>query len=86
MLAWSASHPQLLQFTDTIRILDGLEETALLSAEAAQQLRDNYRFYRASMHRMALMNQPQVVAAEPLRSARQQVTAIWQRLLVAPQE
>lgn len=86
VLAWSASHPQLLQFTDTIRILDGLEETALLSAEAAQQLRDNYRFYRASMHRMALMNQPQVVAAEPLRSARQQVTAIWQRLLVAPQE
>jgi glutamate-ammonia-ligase adenylyltransferase len=83
-LAWSADHPQLLQFTDTIRILDGLEEAALLGADEARQLRDHYRSYRTSTHRLALMKEPQVVPAAPWRDARRQVAAIWQRLLVPP--
>ncbi|HMZ70694.1 MAG TPA: bifunctional [glutamate--ammonia ligase]-adenylyl-L-tyrosine phosphorylase/[glutamate--ammonia-ligase] adenylyltransferase [Pseudomonadales bacterium] len=84
VLAWSADHPQLLQFTDTIRILDGLEEAALLGADEARQLRDHYRSYRTSTHRLALMKEPQVVPAAPWRDARRQVAAIWQRLLVPP--
>ena len=46
-LAWSREHPQLLRFTDNMRILDGLRDAGLIPAEDVALLQDAYKAYRA---------------------------------------
>lgn len=57
-LAWSWQYPQLLEFTDNIRILEGLERVGLMTAEDAGLLREVYKVYRSAAHRQALQKQP----------------------------
>jgi glutamate-ammonia-ligase adenylyltransferase len=79
-LAWSHEHPQLLRYTDNIRILDGLREAALLSAEDVTALQEIYKAYRATAHRLALQKQAGEVSADQLLAERRKVRHIWQAL------
>ncbi|MGS2724751.1 bifunctional [glutamate--ammonia ligase]-adenylyl-L-tyrosine phosphorylase/[glutamate--ammonia-ligase] adenylyltransferase [Porticoccus sp. GXU_MW_L64] len=81
-LAWGGQHPQLLHWSDNIRILETLaaEQISELQPQQAEQLIDAYRQYRSAGHRAQLQQQSTVVASEPFRQQRQQVTALWQRL------
>ena len=79
-LAWSHQYPELLRYTDNIRILDGLEQTGLLPHAAAQSLRDAYKVYRAAAHRLSLQRQPSVVAGDQFHDERQTVMHLWREL------
>ncbi len=79
-LAWSHQHPELLEFTDNIRILEGLERIGLLPGEDARVLRTIYQAYRSAAHRQALQKQPGVVSGEQLAEERRTVLRIWQEL------
>ncbi|MDM3872297.1 bifunctional [glutamate--ammonia ligase]-adenylyl-L-tyrosine phosphorylase/[glutamate--ammonia-ligase] adenylyltransferase [Porticoccus sp. W117] len=89
VLAWGSQHPQLLRWSDNIRILEtlaaiGTESGALADGPSPQQahwLIDAYREYRAAGHRAQLQQQPTVVASQPFHQYRQQVSHLWQRLL-----
>lgn len=76
-LAWSWQHPELLEFTDNIRILDGLERVGLMSGEDVLRLQDAYRAYRAAAHRLSLQKQPGVVSGDHFHSERRMVMAMW---------
>lgn len=54
VLAHAARHPELLAYTDNIRLLEVLEQAGLLAPEAADSLRQCYRDLRARLHRQAL--------------------------------
>ncbi|MGB4073758.1 bifunctional [glutamate--ammonia ligase]-adenylyl-L-tyrosine phosphorylase/[glutamate--ammonia-ligase] adenylyltransferase [Pseudomonas sp.] len=79
-LAWSRQYPELLEFTDNIRILEGLERVGLLPGEDARLLQDTYKAYRSAAHRQALQKQPGVVSGEQFHDERRTVLRIWQEL------
>ncbi|MWV15357.1 bifunctional [glutamate--ammonia ligase]-adenylyl-L-tyrosine phosphorylase/[glutamate--ammonia-ligase] adenylyltransferase [Pseudomonas sp. L-22-4S-12] len=79
-LAWSREHPQLLRFTDNMRILDGLRDAGLIPAEDVALLQDAYKAYRAAAHRQALQKQPGTVGGEQFAAERRGVMRIWGEL------
>jgi glutamate-ammonia-ligase adenylyltransferase len=79
-LAWSRQYPALLEFTDNIRILEGLEHLGLLVAEDVGLLQEAYKAYRAAAHRQALQKQPGVVRGDQFQEQRRSVRRIWQEL------
>jgi glutamate-ammonia-ligase adenylyltransferase len=79
-LAWSCKHPELLEFTDNIRILEGLERVGLLAGEDAHLLQDIYKSYRSSAHRQALQKQPGVLSGGHFAEERRTVMRIWQAM------
>ena len=81
VLAWSCRHPELLRYTDNIRILDGLRDAGLIAASDVQQLQEAYKAYRAAAHRLALQKQPGTVSGDQLHDFRRGVIRIWQQLL-----
>lgn len=83
VLAYATRHPDLLEFTDNIRILDAIERNALLSAEEADFLRETYKTYRAMGHRLALQEQSSTIADDQFAQLRTRVGEIWDRVMTA---
>ncbi|MCR6652858.1 MAG: bifunctional [glutamate--ammonia ligase]-adenylyl-L-tyrosine phosphorylase/[glutamate--ammonia-ligase] adenylyltransferase [Cellvibrionaceae bacterium] len=81
VLAWSHSDPSLLEYTDNIRILGCLAASGQLSAQEVNQLIEAYKAFRSLGHRLALQQQPGIVAGDQVESERRIVTQIWRRLL-----
>jgi [glutamine synthetase] adenylyltransferase / [glutamine synthetase]-adenylyl-L-tyrosine phosphorylase len=79
-LAWSRQYPELLEFTDNIRILEGLERVGLLPGEDALLLQEVYKAYRSAAHRQALQKQPGVIGGDQFHAERRSVLRIWQAL------
>ena len=79
-LAWSREYPQLLRYTDNIRILEGLEEVGLMPATDASLLREAYKAFRAVAHRQALQKETGVVTGDQFVVERQHVRRIWSEL------
>ena len=80
VLAWSHNHPELTRWSDTIRILESLAQSGLLSEQQSSQLIDTYKRYRSAGHRLQLQNQLPEVASSELLECREIVTAQWQQL------
>jgi glutamate-ammonia-ligase adenylyltransferase len=83
VLRWSYKHPDLLDWTDNIRLLESLARHHLFAGEVAEQLADNYRSLRAVYHRKALSELPGLVAADDLLPVREQVQSLWRTLMEA---
>jgi glutamate-ammonia-ligase adenylyltransferase len=81
LLLWSHDHPDLLEYTDNIRLLDGLERHGLLPSADTECLREAYKVYRARGHQLTLQEQPAAVGEEAFPEERGCVCRIWQRLM-----
>lgn len=76
------AYPDLVDYTDNIRILDTLETHELLSAEEAEALREAYRVLRSVGHRQALQEQSSSVVADTvLNQHRDKVVSIWKQVM-----
>ncbi|WP_006788820.1 bifunctional [glutamate--ammonia ligase]-adenylyl-L-tyrosine phosphorylase/[glutamate--ammonia-ligase] adenylyltransferase [Thiorhodospira sibirica] len=72
VLAYANEYPELLTWPDTIRILETLASTALITPDQAQFLIESYRRFRDRIHRQTLQEQPAIVAEhEPCLSLDQ---------------
>jgi len=80
VLAWSHNHPELTRWSDTIRILESLAQSGLLSEQQSSQLIGAYKRYRSAGHLLQLQNQLAEVASSELQEYREIVTAQWQHL------
>ena len=84
ILTRAESEPALTDYTDNIRLLEALSGSGRLSAQAAKQLIDAYKTYRAAGHRLALQRQEARLEGEELFiEERKAVTALWQELLAS---
>jgi len=81
VLAWSSSLPDLMVYTDNIRILDALVATGKLSQQEGTMLADAYRYYRSEANHCVLQEQPAVLPEAKVADFKQQVKTIWQRWL-----
>ncbi len=80
VLTWSHDYPELLRYTDNIRILEQLEQAGLLAVEDAELLREAYKAYRATAHRLSLQNQALRVSGDQFHAYRRGVLSVWNRL------
>ncbi len=82
-LAWSHDHPELLRWTDNIRLLEELEQAGLMPASDAILLREVYKAFRSAAHRQALQKQAGVIDASQFVQERREVRRIWAELGLA---
>ncbi len=84
-LAWASKSPDIIRYTDNIRILGSLEEAGLLDADSVAHLIAAYKAYRSTGHSLALQRQEAVLEGDNhFTEERAQVTAIWDRLIGHP--
>ena len=86
VLAWACDCPELLRYTDNIRLLEGFAGAGLMAAADVRMLSDAYRAYRARVHQLTLQDEPAVVAAEAFAEVRAEVLRLWRTLMEAPGE
>jgi glutamate-ammonia-ligase adenylyltransferase len=86
VLAWAFTHPELLRYTDNIRLLEGLARAGAMTAQDADLLSDIYRVYRAKVHQLTLLKEPIVVDAHAFAEQRQAVMRVWRTVLESDDE
>src|SRR5690606_3630824 len=69
--------PELLEFTDTIRFLEGLESCGRVPAARLEGLVDAYLELRHSVHALALQGRPPVLPESLHEATRGRVQAAW---------
>ncbi|WP_369603019.1 bifunctional [glutamate--ammonia ligase]-adenylyl-L-tyrosine phosphorylase/[glutamate--ammonia-ligase] adenylyltransferase [Hahella sp. SMD15-11] len=84
-LRWAHVYPDVVEYSDNIRILEALGRHGLLSQEDANALIDLYQALRARIHLLALDRKPARVPEGTLDDARKFIRSVWQRVMVAPQ-
>lgn len=82
ILRWAHDYPNLLDWSDNIRLLECLAKHQLLEAGVDELLSNTYRALRAVYHRNSLSDLPGLVSAELLQNERETVISLWQRLMV----
>jgi glutamate-ammonia-ligase adenylyltransferase len=80
-LACSHRHPQLLRWTDVVRLLETLATIGFLAGDQAASLKRAYCLFREHAHRAALLDAPALVAASDLEPERAAVRTAWRRIM-----
>ncbi len=83
VLRWACDHPDLLDWTDNIRLLDGLARHGIFTDEMARSLADAYRSFRSASHRLTLQERPASIARDGLKEEREKVKGFWDSLMLA---
>jgi glutamate-ammonia-ligase adenylyltransferase len=79
VLAWSTNWPELLVYTDNIRIIKALVATGKLSEQDGALLTNAYRFYRKLANHCVLQEKPTVVTITEVEQYQPRVKALWAR-------
>jgi [glutamine synthetase] adenylyltransferase / [glutamine synthetase]-adenylyl-L-tyrosine phosphorylase len=72
-------HPEILRWTDNVRLLQSLAETGALDTTTAHLLRRAYLIYRAMAHRLNLRAQPARFPAGLFAEQRRFVKRTWRK-------
>jgi glutamate-ammonia-ligase adenylyltransferase len=82
VLRWAATRPELLRWTDNIRLLETLKDAGLLGEREAAAMTDAYRALRARVHRLALQEiSPALTPADEFSAERETVISVWRELI-----
>ncbi len=81
MLAHSAQHPELTQWSDNIRQLEELGRAGVLPVEDTEKLRETFITLRSTIHRRALQNLNSQVAGDAFTEEREFVRTMWQNVM-----
>lgn len=82
VLARAAECPGVLAWTDNLRLLEVFSECGVLPASDCVALRDAYFALRAQTHRLALQEQPALLADTEFEEERDAVTRIWKSFVM----
>ena len=81
VLAHAHDLPQLLDWPDNIRNLEGLVATGVIPAGTGERLADTYRDFRRRVHRLTLEGKPARIPAAEAEPARGWVRKLWEETL-----
>jgi len=70
-------YPEIIRWSDNVRILNALNRTGIIDDQTAHILRDGYLTYRAMVHRLSLQNKSAVVAKNRFSKLRQIILKAW---------
>jgi len=74
-------HPELVRWSDNIRLIESLSASAELAPDSAAVLTAAYQAYRSAGHRQQLQAQPAKLAGDALAEQRSAVQAVWAELM-----
>jgi len=80
-LRWADRLGNYLDFTDNIRLLEGIADARLMEARDVELLTDAYRAYRARVHALALQEETTATGDGELDHYRAGVVGIWKALM-----
>jgi len=83
VLAWAYQYPQLLEFSDNVRLLELAVSCEILPAQVANKLHTIYVAYRTRLHRLALDKGDYLLAAAEYHEQRQFVLTVWNDLFAS---
>ena len=81
VLLKSSEYNELTRWTDTVRLLETLNQTGIMEAHIAHLLKEAYLTYRASVHQLSLQEKPAKVPENKFRSLRKKVHEIWNEFM-----
>ncbi|MCP4744667.1 MAG: bifunctional [glutamate--ammonia ligase]-adenylyl-L-tyrosine phosphorylase/[glutamate--ammonia-ligase] adenylyltransferase [Desulfobacteraceae bacterium] len=81
VLLYAHKYPDIVRWTDNVRLLQALNESGILDNTTAFGLRRAYLIYRAMTHRFGLRQQPAVINGDRFSAAREFVIRTWNRFL-----
>ncbi len=81
VLAWAHAHPELLRYSDNIRLLETLAACGRMLEADSALLCDAYRSYRQRLHQFALQELPGLVNEGEFAEQRAEVERLWQELV-----
>ncbi len=81
VLKHASEHPAVIHYPDNIRQLGTLAAAGCLSESVVLRLQDIYKTYRLRLHRLALDEQPPLVANDAFPEEREFVGQVWEREL-----
>ena len=79
VLLHAGSHPEIIEPTATVMILDRLTQCDLLDAETAEFLRACYFTYRDRIHILSLQESPPHSPPNEFEDERKKIRALWDR-------
>ena len=77
VLRHAPEHPELVEYPDNVRQIEGLAAAGLLPEDRAARFKDAYLALRQRVHELALDERGRVVDAAELADVRAFVTACW---------
>jgi [glutamine synthetase] adenylyltransferase / [glutamine synthetase]-adenylyl-L-tyrosine phosphorylase len=86
VLRFAHEHPEIVRWTDNVRLLQALKEAGVLDETTAFLLRRTYLIYRAVVHRLNLRQQPSLIGDDLFLPSRRFVIQIWNRFLPPPDD
>ncbi len=81
VLRWASRLGNYLEFTDNIRLLEGVSKAGLMDSADVERLTDAYRAYRARVHASALQEETTVKGNGGVDHYREDVLRIWRTLM-----
>lgn len=81
VLRFSHSYPELIRWTDNVRILEQLARYGIMDQQTADALSHAYVTLRNELHHLALQGLASEVAASKFTAERQQTESVWQNWL-----
>jgi glutamate-ammonia-ligase adenylyltransferase len=78
-LAWANEYPDLLTYSDNIRILEGLAANGLMTEAETGMLINAYRVYRRRVHHLKLKGENARVDNSEFTQERAAVADFWQQ-------
>ena len=73
----ASEYNELTRWTDTVRLLETLNQTGIIDADIAYLLKEAYLTYRAAVHRLNLQEKPAKVPEDKFADLRENVEKIW---------
>ncbi|MGD9082469.1 MAG: bifunctional [glutamate--ammonia ligase]-adenylyl-L-tyrosine phosphorylase/[glutamate--ammonia-ligase] adenylyltransferase [Desulfobacterales bacterium] len=73
----ASEYNELTRWTDTVRLLETLNQTGIIEANTARFLKEAYLTYRSSVHQLSLEEKPAKVPVSKYRGLRENVKKIW---------
>ena len=82
VLRWSYRYPELMRWTDNIRVLETLSMVGLMTASETRDLQEAYRVLRHEIHARTLQKTPTRVVSAPFTQWRTRVRDMWQKIVI----
>jgi glutamate-ammonia-ligase adenylyltransferase len=77
-------YPELVVWTDNVRLIQTLIGSAVLNEVTAHLLKHAYLIYRAAAHQLSLQEKPARVPEEKFERLQQRIRQIWQAVFRRP--
>lgn len=77
LLQNAGRYPDVIEYTDNIRQLDGLARCGVITLEVATELQDIYRAYRRRQHHLVLNDETMIVSDAEFEAERAAVVRHW---------